>query len=419
MAKERLGIISSYNELCGNARYTKALEEALSHFYDVTVVPLNGELLRAKKLGAGRLHIYEVCERLKQFDCVNIQFESSLFGSDVKQIWQRFRSIAQASTRLSLTMHSVKGSQVFGKKECIKALLKGGMGSFLKTIYRAYHERKFRKLNSRIIKFCNKREIPIIVHTKMDKDFIKLTFDYNVVYDHPLCFYDRAYIQSVAQSCTKKEFHARLHLDEEHIYIGIFGFISSYKGYETILKAMQYLPPNYELIIVGSQHPQSIKAHLPVDPYINHILELTRKLKLLRRVKFHRTSDDNEFLIACMHCDIVVLPYLEVGQGGSAVAALALELGANVIFSQTGSFLELEKYAPHCFKMVSIGNYLELADAILRYRKETFAPHLEEFYKRYNARTNAELYQRLLSPNYRAQYDTHAQSEMSNICPNR
>ena len=37
MTKQKLAIVSSYDELCGNASYTKALAEGLSVYFDVTV----------------------------------------------------------------------------------------------------------------------------------------------------------------------------------------------------------------------------------------------------------------------------------------------------------------------------------------------------------------------------------------------
>lgn len=51
-AKSRLGIISSYNEACGNASYTKALVSAFSDHFDVSVISLNVDLLRKKTLKA-------------------------------------------------------------------------------------------------------------------------------------------------------------------------------------------------------------------------------------------------------------------------------------------------------------------------------------------------------------------------------
>ena len=103
------------------------------------------------------------------------------------------------------------------------------------------------------------------------------------------------------------------------------------------------------------------------------------------------------FLKALIHCDYNVLPYLEVMQGGSAIAALSLESNSKALFSQNLAFFELEKYAQDSFKMFSIGNYIELADAILSYDKTKFDSGLNNYHNKYNIHTSGVLYRDLLS----------------------
>src|SRR3569832_1265615 len=81
MKKERLAIVSSYDELCGNASYTKVLEQELSKFYDVTVLSLDVELLRQKRNKQALHHIKTLSEQLKEYDCVNFQLEAGLYGA--------------------------------------------------------------------------------------------------------------------------------------------------------------------------------------------------------------------------------------------------------------------------------------------------------------------------------------------------
>jgi glycosyltransferase involved in cell wall biosynthesis len=42
---------------------------------------------------------------------------------------------------------------------------------------------------------------------------------------------------------------------EDTVQLTIFGFVSEYKGYETVLNAMQLLPDNVRLVIAGGKNP--------------------------------------------------------------------------------------------------------------------------------------------------------------------
>ncbi|MBS0648440.1 MAG: glycosyltransferase [Verrucomicrobia bacterium] len=398
MAKEKLGILSSYDELCGNASYTKALVQEFSKHYDVTVVPLKVELLRKGESAAAQQHIKEVCQQLKTFDCVNIQFEAGLFGSSLPSILFRFLMIGQACKKLVLTMHRYHAKEKYPNiKMVVKSILNKKIKQRLDEFQFAYINNRYLPLYDKIIAYCVKRKAPILVHTKRECELIKIKFNYAQVYDHPLSFFDQDYIESIRKSSSRENFCKRYSLNPNKTYIGIFGFINRYKGHETAIQALEFLPKEYELLIFGAQHPHTITLEESINPYIASLVQLVKKLGLTDRVKFYGSLNDEDFLKALLFCDYNVLPYLEVNQGGSAVAALALETCANSIFSQNRAFLELSRYAPDAFKMFSIGNYLELAQAILSYGKSTYSAQINAFHTQYNIQTSVQLYRQLLS----------------------
>ncbi|HEX3991349.1 MAG TPA: hypothetical protein VHX39_09280 [Acetobacteraceae bacterium] len=178
--------------------------------------------------------------------------------------------------------------------------------------------------------------------------------------------------------------------------IGSFGFLSPYKGFETALRALHYLPEDYHLLIFGGVHPQAIKREQVIDPYIQTLLDEahigqsildTMNVKgtplslnldaaskdllsrhpddLYRRVHFLGVHNDEAFMRAMVLCDMVVLPYLEVGQSSSGPIAMALEMGCRVLASRTLAFLQFARYHPNQIEFFDIGNYAELADLIL------------------------------------------------------
>jgi glycosyltransferase involved in cell wall biosynthesis len=401
MSKETLAIVSSYDELCGNASYTRALEKELSKHFEVTVLSLDVDLLRKEKNKKANQHIQDLIQKLKKFDCVNIQFEAGLFGSSIFYMRRNFFALAKASKRLVVTMHRYQSSERYpGLLNLGKSILLRRLRSFLNRWGLVFANNRYVPFYHEVIRFCQKRQIPIIVHTKRDRKSIELEFDYDKVFDHPLCFHDQNEIQTIKQNYTKENFYRDFKLEKDKIYIGLFGFINKYKGHDTAIKALAFLPGHYELLICGAQHPHTIQREEEINPYIKQLLKGIQKLGLGKRVKFYRLSKDEDFIKALMHCDYNILPYLEVTQGGSAIAALTLESNSRSLFSQNFAFFELDKYAPNSFSMFSIGNYMELANAILSFNPSAYTDNLKAYHERYNIHTSAHLYQKLLTRNF-------------------
>lgn len=394
--KLRLGIVSSYNEACGNASYTKALVAAFSDHFDVSVISLNIDLLRKKDSKSANAYIKNICKELKNYDYVNIQFEAGLFGSNTASIWKRFVAITKACKKIVLTMHRYDTIQEFPNLAFIgKCLLKRNIKSlfsgYLKVLANNYHASLYHK----IIKLCKKNHIPIVVHTQRDRNLIVTKYDYHTVFDHPLCFYTQEYIESLTKTVTKKDFYQAYDLNEDKFYIGVFGFINKYKGHKTVIRALSYLPSNYELLIFGGQHPHTIKSNESINEYVHSLMNLIKHYNFQDRVKFCGMLNDESFLKALIACDFNILPYLEVNQSGSAIASLSLETNSHTIFSQNLAFFELAKYAPDCFRMFTIGNFIELAHAIMSYEKTDYSSHLMEYHKKYNINTSINLYKQL------------------------
>ena len=101
--KPRLAIISTFDELCGIAGYTKALVPQLDDYFDVTVFDLDQFFFRSEAKSVQKLadiEISRICEELRDFDVVNIQLEHGTLGRTKKAIFRRFEKIVKASPRL-------------------------------------------------------------------------------------------------------------------------------------------------------------------------------------------------------------------------------------------------------------------------------------------------------------------------------
>ena len=382
-----LAIVSSYNESCGNASYTEVLRKEFSKYFKVDILPLQLDLLLSnnpKIVKMGNLHIDEMAQKLKKYDYVNIQFEAGLYGSCRKNICKRVKKLIEASDNIILTMHRVdladslwslkNVARIFSNRHILKNL-NGIRGS----VY-------FQGLYEEVVDVMKK-------HSKNHNANI-------IVHDFPPTFLNEQERTRERSSRERKEFIEKYNFYENDKIIGLFGFVNEYKGHETAIKALRFLPHQYKIIIFGSQHPMSINLYSPVDPYIRRLMNVIEgeednnnkskkkeSVDLTQRVVFAGNLNDSDFIDALYCCDYAVLPYMEVNQSGSGIASLVLETKIKSFYSNNKAFAELNKYFPDTFERFDIGNYIELADKIRNY-KHDYSTQIDKCLETYNIENN-------------------------------
>lgn len=416
--RKRLAIVSSYNELCGNATYTHVLAEAFRAHYDVDIIPLNVRLLRhtePRVAALGDAHIREMARKLSTYDYVNIQFEAGLFGVTPAVILHRTKMLLGACANAIVTMHRIDTPQ----QGQLSLFLQ-----FLRAVYRRkpalYFQEKRRRedlnLYREVLNTISRSEgrIKIIVHTKRELETIKLLYGYPHAYDFPITFLSDEKRAHYAQVNIKEKLIKKYNLPADANIIGQFGFISRYKSIETVLKALRVLPKNWYVLIFGALHPQAIPQN-ETDKYLDELLEniesqsvkvglnenmsfyLHRENEARDRVRFCGNLNDEEFIEAMHSCDAVAIPYLETGQSMSGIASLAIETKSNAIFSNNLSFAELNAYYRDCTIKFDVGNYVELAQRIIdvKERMKEVTPHIDKALKTYNIENNIALHCRI------------------------
>ena len=219
-------------------------------------------------------------------------------------------------------------------------------------------------------------------------------FGYDKVEVHPLIF------SNGNKALSTKDWHSRFNLKPATKLVGVFGYISSYKGHLVAVKAIADLPEDFVLIIAGRQHPQSIVEYSEIDVYLSNLLDEIYKQEngkiqnsIRPRVIFCNELDDDELINLISSVDYTWLPYQEVGQDGSGIASLAFEYAQRIIASNAKSFDELIKLVPeYKCERFDIGNHLELADKTLNYieYRKLEAPKI------YNRVSQAEQYLKLM-----------------------
>lgn len=400
--RKKLAIVSSYNEACGNASYTHVLKNEFEKYYDVDVLPLQIDLLESNKrkiMKIANKHIDDMANKLKDYDYVNIQFEAGLYGSTRSNIVKRVKKLIRANDNLIFTMHRIDVGESIFDRNTIKKLLSGNIFKNLLVFKRSIYMPKIYKW---IIQYIKKRSnsnnnLNIIVHTKRDKKVVEQLFDFHNVYDFPLTFLSEEERKRQRSQEERSIFIRKYGLQKDDIVIGLFGFINEYKGHETAIKALKLLPPNYKIMIFGSQHPMTITSFTPIDSYLDELLKLIEEnsngenRSFDKRVFFAGNLNDDDFIDALYCCDYAILPYLEVNQSGSGIASLVLESKIKALYSNNKAFHELTKYFPDSFERFDIGNYHELAYKLLNYNHD-FSASIDHALIKYNLENNILLH---------------------------
>jgi len=401
--KERLAIVSTSDRLCGIATYTAALLQQLGDLFDITVFELDQYLLRSmhprlRKLGD--CHIEEICRALPRYDAVNLQLEHGTLGRNAKDICKRFGMLVAAAPRLSVTFHTLFMPKPFDLPGASRALLKLQFRT-VGDIWTEYRRNAVLSVGvaGHLRRAQRRKQIAAIAHNRRDAHDLRYLYDLHNVLDHPLAFLSALDVEAIRSSSARSRFPVLENLPDRAKLIGVFGFLSQYKGFGTAVRALRQLPDDYHLLIFGGTHPNEIAPELPIHPYVSSLLDdahANRSLyehitaerpggaplvlsvdhnlealvgphprDLSRRLHFMGALPDSEFLAGMAICDAVVFPYLEVGQSASGPISQALELGCRVIASRTRAFLEFARYHPERFDLFDIGNHVELAARIL------------------------------------------------------
>src|SRR3974390_21949 len=175
--RKRLALISTYDELCGIAAYTRSLERQLSDVFDVTVFDLDQYLLRSthgRVRKFGDRHIQDICREVRDYHAVNLQLEHGTLGRSCQDIHRRFSWILRAAPRFSVTFHTVFQCGEFNFREFINQM---GRFNFPKAIaMRSSYTREpllSAGLASRLRRAQRFKPVSLIVHTRPDLKYMK------------------------------------------------------------------------------------------------------------------------------------------------------------------------------------------------------------------------------------------------------
>lgn len=368
---KKIAIVSSFSESCGNAYFTRILMDSIAKAgVEVECISLNLLLTQSvdsKVRKKADKHILDICEKLKSFDGVNIQFEAGLYGTLPSDIVNRTLKLAYANPNTSVTLHSPRliGDSA-SEREAIKLVFKMRFRSAIKFYLGGLRSNISMKINERVIRGLAKRNINLITHTLRAKEQIDLFLDYTNVYVHPLKIVDENFKPNDSLIISIKN---KYKMGKSDKIIGMFGFINEYKGHGLAIKAISQLPKNFKLMFFGRQHPQTIKNNELVNGYISSLHDKIIYEGLQDRVFFMGEYDNEDFMNLAGSVDAVWLPYVENGQDGSGIASICLDVSKQVLCSSSFAFDELFRLIPdyNNYTRFDIGNYMELSSKTLNF----------------------------------------------------
>ena len=214
-------------------------------------------------------------------------------------------------------------------------------------------------INKQAIQFLGRHGCRLIVHTERAREQIKALYHCDNIDVHPLRIIQHPH---VGQPSLLRRLRQSAEIAEDDTVIGMFGYISAYKGHLDALEAIRLLPPHYKLLIFGRQHPQTLKTDGKVDEYLQKVQVKVMEKDINDRVFFMGELGHADFQAAAGSVDVVWLPYYENGQDGSGIASICLELAPRVLCSTSFAFDELFRLIRYKnAERFDIGNVLELA----------------------------------------------------------
>src|SRR5216684_3498228 len=92
--------------------------------------------------------------------------------------------------------------------------------------------------------------VKVLTFNRGDQVILQRFFDLPQVANYPICYFDQAEVQEVRASLDREKFLAQYGLDPKRKYFSVCGFFSPYKGHLTAMRALEFLPENWSLVIV-------------------------------------------------------------------------------------------------------------------------------------------------------------------------
>jgi glycosyltransferase involved in cell wall biosynthesis len=258
---KRLAIVTSYNEECGAAFYSSRLKKHFENAgYEVTIKRLPVSLLRISSPHTirrkGDLEVARIANEIKEFDAVCLQFEPGLYGTTPRSSYRRVRLILSKAKQAIITVHG------FDRHASATSLTMGAFYASTMRMKAAWHEVKNLRVSNEVQTFWeyvrSAQHVKVLTFCKADQVLLQRYFDLKRIDNYPITYFDQAEVRTIQKSVNREQFLRQFGLNPKKKYFAVCGFLSPYKGHLTAMKALEFLPEDWNLVIVGGEHPPGI-----------------------------------------------------------------------------------------------------------------------------------------------------------------
>lgn len=376
--------VTTHNEECGIAKYQEQFIDAMQvdasvvneYFY---VSPNKTKIMGPKQYASV---LAEFTQQLAGFDIVHIQHELSFYKH--KELQSMVDSAKRLQKKIVVTIHTAL------EVEYIHPLLSGYSARGALHYVRQLHGRQsFEAIHVKPLR----RADLILVHNQTTKDNL---LRYGFVAEKIQII--KIPVPTLSFDLVSTDISQHLRTTENDIIFSTIGFVTATKGVDQALKALNFLPSNYKLAIIGGVHPNGSN-----EGYLNELTDYIAAYKLQDRVYITGYVKDDDLLNALIReCDICVYPFDKKYYSYVSSASLNNSFANHrpTIAYQTQPLLEVND-DHSLIRFCRSPNYYELAREILAIDLDVQAQHSKEYAEVHSyeneARSLADIYRHLLA----------------------
>lgn len=293
---------TTHDEECGIAKYQEQFLVGMRPLKTIknTIFPYSPNRTKAMSKEQFAPVLKEFAKTMADYDILHIQHEFSFYSGD--ELDQIVSEAKRQAKKVLVTVHTSLDAG-FPKYE-------------FRDLQRVRSLLGKRRLSSRLIKThvvpIRKADV-VFVHNKVvEKSLVKRGVSkkkiHKVTMPVPVVSFDLK-TTDITKHLNKKP--------SDVIYCTV-GFLSENKGMKHAVRALQDLPKNYKLAIIGGAHPSGAN-----NAFIEELEALIKEHKLSSRIyTTGYIKDDRKLNALIRECDICVYPYDKKYYAGVTSAAL-------------------------------------------------------------------------------------------------
>jgi glycosyltransferase involved in cell wall biosynthesis len=344
MSQLTVGLLSTWDTVCGIADFSSALRNALvDRGINVGVVRIDRQELALMSRSELTEEFVRLSRALGEYDVAHIQHEFGFFlGSygmpaSINMFGHALRELGRLNQPTLITFHTAPPF-VFGGARRAQM----GLDHLMRVAWR-----------TRVATHIDGKHVLSIAQSR----FLRKTLLDSGLKDSALkLVLPGAPPPSTPMSDGSVEKQS-LNYDQTTRLLAIVGFVSGYKGHLVAARAMKYLPREYCLAVVGGPHPDAN------DDTFDRLLEFKRKHDKANRIRITGYVTPGERALYLRAADIILAPYVDSRLAASGSILWALSAAKPVVASSIPLFREIDNTA-NCMVLTTPYAAAELAHRV-------------------------------------------------------